>query len=325
MKHLKGYLESIGFFLPQAQKDDILKELSENILSKVEDREAELGRPLNEAEQDAILKSYGSPLVVASRYVPETGGLTFGKQLISPALFPLYLRILLLGLGIALTIQVVLNLTLHLPADTAFSRFLFHAFVQSAAVTFIFVLLQYHLNQNPTQWDVLLNPNALAKPDTKKAPRISRAESIAQIIISLIFISALQGLLAEPLRMFSPFAPAAIWYQLYIPFLLFQVVGLAQATVCLFRPHWVRFYNTIQIGIELGSLVILGILLTVGQWVILLDPTNVPTKLFDVLNFINQYFFYGILCAIVIGVVQLAWRFWNLGKVNENQVTPNQK
>src|SRR5690242_11195162 len=122
MKLLDRYLETIGFFLPQAQKDDILKELSENILSKMEDKEEELGRPLTDGEREGILRGYGSPMAVASRYTPESSGLSFGTQLISPALFTLYRRILLIGLGASLVIFLIVNIALKLPADTAFSR-----------------------------------------------------------------------------------------------------------------------------------------------------------------------------------------------------------
>jgi len=147
MKHLDRYLETIGIFLPKEQKDDILKELSENILSKMEDKEAELGR-----------------------------------QLIGPELFPLYTKVLALNIAIALATAVTLNITLHLPAEGTFSRFIIHAVMQSAAVTFIFALLQSYLNSHPDQWDVL-NPKSPASPSLKQAGRISRLESVLQIII----------------------------------------------------------------------------------------------------------------------------------------------
>ena len=56
MELLDRYLHAVKFWLPKAQQDDIIKELSDNILSQMEDKESELGRPLNEAEQSAILK-----------------------------------------------------------------------------------------------------------------------------------------------------------------------------------------------------------------------------------------------------------------------------
>jgi hypothetical protein len=317
MKQLDRFLETVGFFLPEAQKEDILKELSENILSKMEDKEAELGRPLTEAEQEAVLKSYGSPMAVASRYVPDTGGLTFGKQLIGPALFPLYVKVLLIGLAISGVIQVMLNIALHLPNDTVFSRLVVQALMQSAAVTFVFIMLQSYLTQHPEQqWDLLINGNLPEALAAQKKPRVSRLESVLQIIFLFIFASVLQGFFAQPLTAFAPFGPAPIWYQLYIPFMLFQVVGIAEAMVCILRPDWVKFHNAVQMGIEAGGVVVIGILVAAGQWVVLLNPGAADPRLVELLGNINQYFFYGIVISLIIGMLQLLWRVvqWRKGK-----------
>ncbi len=50
MDLLDRYLQAVKFWLPKNQKQDIIAELSEDIRSQVEDREAELGRKLNESE-----------------------------------------------------------------------------------------------------------------------------------------------------------------------------------------------------------------------------------------------------------------------------------
>jgi hypothetical protein len=315
MKHLDRFLETVGFFLPEAQKGDILKELSENILSKMEDKEAELGRPLTEAEQETVLKSYGSPMAVASRYAPETGGLTFGRQLIGPALFPLYVKVLLIGLAISLVIQVMLNITLHLPNDTVFSRLVMQALMQSAAVTFVFIMLQYYLTQHPEQqWDLLINGNLPEALAAQKKPRVSRFESVLQIIFLFIFASVLQGLFAQPLTAFAPFGPAPIWYQLYIPFMLFLVVGIAEAMVCLFRPDWVKFHAAVQMGIDIGGVIVVGILLAAGRWVVLLNPTGAEPRLVELLGNINQYFYYWIVISLVASLLHLGWKLWQWRK-----------
>src|SRR4249919_1210750 len=78
------YLQAVGFWLPKAQQQDILAELSEDLHSQIEEKETELGRSLNESEMDAILKQRGRPLLVANRYLPQ-------RSLIGPVLFPIYL------------------------------------------------------------------------------------------------------------------------------------------------------------------------------------------------------------------------------------------
>jgi hypothetical protein len=87
MELLDQYLRSVRSCLPAAQRDDIVSELSENIRAQIEDKEGELGRPLNEGELEAILKQHGHPLVVASRYRQDQSSVAFGRQIIGPVLF----------------------------------------------------------------------------------------------------------------------------------------------------------------------------------------------------------------------------------------------
>src|SRR5215469_347243 len=94
MDLIDRYLNAIKPFLPPDQRDDIIAELGANLHDEADEREAALGRPLSEAEIEAIIQAHGHPLAVAGRYQPSQGGFTFGRQLISPTLFPLYLRAL---------------------------------------------------------------------------------------------------------------------------------------------------------------------------------------------------------------------------------------
>jgi hypothetical protein len=83
MELLDRYLQAIKFWLPKAQQDDIIAELSEDIRSQIEERETELARTLTKPELEAILKQRGSPVLVASKYLPQ-------QHLIGPVLFPIY-------------------------------------------------------------------------------------------------------------------------------------------------------------------------------------------------------------------------------------------
>jgi hypothetical protein len=83
MEMIERYLESVKFWLPKGQKDDIIEELSADIDAQVKEREAGLSRELSEAEVELILKQRGRPVVVANRFLPQ-------EQLIGPLLFPVY-------------------------------------------------------------------------------------------------------------------------------------------------------------------------------------------------------------------------------------------
>lgn len=95
MEFYDRYFKTLRLLLPKDQRDDIIRELAEEIRTQVADREAELGRPLSAEEHAAILKPYGHPFVAAARYRPS-------RYLIGPAVFPYYW----------VTLKVVLTLTL---------------------------------------------------------------------------------------------------------------------------------------------------------------------------------------------------------------------
>src|ERR1700674_3429378 len=83
MQLLERYLQAVKFWLPKEQKEDIIAELSEDIRSQIDEKEAELSRKLNEPELESILKQRGRPILVANRFLPQ-------EHLIGPVLFPIY-------------------------------------------------------------------------------------------------------------------------------------------------------------------------------------------------------------------------------------------
>src|SRR6516164_3578858 len=87
MDLIERYLQAVKFWLPEGQQQDILQELSVDIQAEIEEKEAGLGRKLNEDEVADLLKQRGRPLSVAAGYLPQ-------QQLIGPALFPAYVLVL---------------------------------------------------------------------------------------------------------------------------------------------------------------------------------------------------------------------------------------
>ncbi len=159
MELLDRYLKSVRTYLPAAQKDDIIRELSENIRSQIEDKEAELGRPLKEAEIETILKAHGHPLIVAGRYRQDERSFSFGRQLIGPVLFPFYAKVLAFNLGIT-SVVIVFLFTLLVVSGQPVGRIaglpgvlLFQLAIQFAIITAIFVGVDRQLATHPDRWD----------------------------------------------------------------------------------------------------------------------------------------------------------------------------
>jgi hypothetical protein len=114
MTLIEDYLHIVGLLLPKTQRDDIVAELRDTVLTRVEARESELDRPLTEAETEALLREIGHPVVVAARY---RGGV---QHVVGPTLYPYWA----FGVKIAIAIQVVLSAVV----------FLVHAFSGGDAV-----------------------------------------------------------------------------------------------------------------------------------------------------------------------------------------------
>ncbi|PYT89991.1 MAG: hypothetical protein DMG41_05960 [Acidobacteria bacterium] len=119
----------------------------------------ELGRPLTESEQQALLKRRGNPLVLAGRYRQDYRTLAFGRQLIGPVLFPFYVRVLSFNLGLTFAVIAIIFIALGVSGqkvgvNDVLSSCLLQLFIQLGAVTLIFSLIERHLTKNPDRWDL---------------------------------------------------------------------------------------------------------------------------------------------------------------------------
>ena len=72
MDLIEEYLKAVAVLLPRSQRDDIVAELRDMILTRVEAREADLGRSLKPDEVEAVLREIGHPLVVAAKMTRPT-------------------------------------------------------------------------------------------------------------------------------------------------------------------------------------------------------------------------------------------------------------
>lgn len=324
MDLLERYVHAVRSFLPKAQQDDIAKELAANLQSQMDDREEELGRPLTEVEQEAILRQLGHPMIVAGRYQPNQVGLAFGRQLIGPALFPFYLRVLWFNLGITFAVFVIVLIALALigspiSADGWKNTILLQICLQFGSVTTIFALVNYYL---PTMsWNALRPPSLhpTLRQDLPQVPRqqqsVPRLESIAQIVALVILLFSLRLLFNNPDVLFGSAADTyqigPVWQQVIIPTLAIYAVFIAQAVVNLFRPDWGRFRLIMRLIADMIFLGIVVYLLQAHQWIMLIRPGSAIST---PLSTINQYIVYG-LWTMVIGIsVSLLITIWRVAR-----------
>src|SRR5215470_16592572 len=248
MPPLDRYLSNLAKLLPVAQRDDILRELSEDIYSEIEDKESKLGRPLSEAEQIELLKHRGNPLQVAAGYTRNQGTFAFGPQIIGPVLFPFYVRVLTFNLGLTFLIVGAIFAAISLSGQPIhfselFGSVLLQLVIQLTAVTVIFALVEKHLSRQPHEWNKedferALNTaigKRIQEKIHKKTREVPRFDSISILIACGVALLWMQSLWAQPFFIFGPVATqitfAPVWHRAYLPIVFIMLVAIVRAAI----------------------------------------------------------------------------------------------
>ncbi len=280
MDLLDRYLQAVRFWLPRRVQDDIGRELAEDIRSEIEEKEAQLGRPLAEPDLEAILLRRGSPIAVATRYLPS-------QSLIGPLLLPLHrfvLRVVLLWVLLPLWILLAgpsLAGSAH-PWKTALA--VLGPCVQSVVFAFGMITLVFAVLER-------VQPDYLARKawDPRKLPavrspdrdRLSRTGSAFEVIFNGWFLLWWAGLLhmpflGIPLDTRVHLVPAPIWQTLYWPVLVATASIAALGAVNLVRPWWTPARAAVRLANQVATIGLAGWLLHAGRWIGVDAPTLPP-------------------------------------------------
>jgi hypothetical protein len=307
MDLLNRYLHSVKFFLPQKEQDDIVRELSENLISQIEDRQEELGRPLTEDEVADILRRHGHPMVVAARYRPR-------QQLIGPLFFPIYLFSLKLGLLVSLLITAILavidGVLQNDPVHSAVGGLL--AYPGRAMMVFGWTTLGFAA-LDKAQAHVRLKHDW----DPRKLPRvvnheyrISRPRTLCELCFTCALLVWLLLLPRMPFLVLGPTAsvlePAAIWPLAYGAMVLLGIATAALHAVNFVRPYWTKARSLSRVGIHAASVLIFAVLLRGDDWFLPVSTgtawNGVPVE--RVASIINASFQIGFFVAAIISAIE---------------------
>ena len=235
MELLDRYLQAIEFWLPKRQKQDIIAELSEDLRSQIEEKEAELGRKPGDGEVEAILKRCGPPFAVASRYQPQ-------RYLIGPALFPVY-RFVLAAVLLACVVPRVLLWLGFLIADPGYRGLFDMENLWTTVLYFaFFTTLGFAIAErsgvnfgNLGSW----NPRSL--PPVRDQNRIPISSSLIEIAVGAVFPVWFAAKLwpRDVIDLYGArLALAPVWRALFWGFMIVGLINLALAGTNLLRPHW---------------------------------------------------------------------------------------
>jgi len=336
MDLVDSYVRAVAKALPEEQREDISRELSEDIRSEMEDRQRELGRDLTTAEQESLLKQRGNPLILAARYRQDQQSLTIGRELIGPVLFPFYVKVLSFNLGLTLVVIGAIFLALSASGEklgfsNIVSTCLLQLFIQLGIVTLIFSFVQKHLTKHPERWhlkgmsggmalDLNIERDIVSRarnPRKGWGPEVSRFESISIIVACGVAIAWITGVQNYPFLILGPAAVflklAPVWYQVYFPILLLTVAEVVRAIINLVRPDWVLFRLIWRVLVQAGGLAVAYALLRAGTWVVAMGgAANPPADYQNAVQIVNQVLHWGLVFTVIFSVGMLVFRIVDL-------------
>ena len=268
MELLERYLQAVRGYLLRSRRDDIVKELGDNILAEMEDRSAELGRGLTEAEQAAIIKQHGHPLVAAAPYrkLPL-------QQLIGPTLFPLYWFALQAMLFFVFAFHLVLAVVLALSNHSvlrgvagAWGSFWLWILSGMGGLTITFGLVEYFGGGKIAFTDTF---DPLELPELKSTALRYKAQ--VELFLGAIFLIGWPIFLHLPLTGLTASIPvrlAPAWRHFEIPMLLAVALGMAAAFATMFRPQYPRLRTMLRLASDVLGVVTLYFFLMTREFVI---------------------------------------------------------
>ena len=340
MQLLDRYLTAVKFWLPKKQREDIAAELAANLQSEIDDRVAELGRPLTDDEIAQLLKQHGSPILVASRYQQENRTVTFGRQIIGPLLFPFYwtaMKVTLVLLLIPATVPALV-LSPHLNPAREIAQVLCRTMALTLPalflVTVIFALIdaglrKFHLLE---KWQSDWDPRTLPSP-AHQAKQVRRSSSIAGIIIQSLFIlwwwnhGSIPFLVLNDSGARIHFAP--VLTALHLPILIIAFIHLAQHWINLAEPDWRWLPPATGMITSVIALVVLYPLLGSSPVISISEANGFPIKPAEAAQIQNiiaiglTWLWIGIIVGGAIYAWRLIWILWQMLPRTSSGATKN--
>jgi hypothetical protein len=316
------YLNAVKFWLPGKQQKDILAELAEDLHSQIEERESALGHPLEEAELVALLKQRGSPMRVASGFIPQ-------HRLINPAMLPLYrmvLKIVLLPvlapLFAIVFIAPVFDSARPGPALLSFLGEAVRAlFFVIGMVTTIFALLdRYH-----TKWVDNWDPRKLPRvpPAHQQMQWYNDFAGFALGMAAFVFWGVLMW--HRSAFAFTPnfrIVMGTIWGQLYWVILGLTLARALVDLYCFVRRGWTRGQSWSRLALDVAGMLLAAVALRAGNWVDISVANVVPAEVVRLVSLVNSTVQISLICAVIIPVFDVVKQLRLLLRAKNGRSTP---
>ncbi len=324
MDLLDRYLAAVAALLPKDQRDDIIAELRDLLLNQMEEKEAQAGRPLTDAEREAVLRAFGHPIAVAGRYGPS-------RALIGPELYPFYMfavKGLLILAAVVTAIPLVISIIIGGEDPSGgIGRFL-SGFITSAmtligAATIVGAGIErgWIPLGKVLDWKVADLPRLDARAGRGAGPKAgaikSRAEAAFELAVLVLFILWWTGLAPPPWSVVAGehgvfLTGAPIWSMLHWPVLALAVAQAMAALTTLVRPDWARVRAALDILGDLGGLALAVVLWRAGRMVEVSGAD--PAAVAGLQAALDLSFHYTAAVMAVVCLGKLAFSLWRLAR-----------
>ena len=327
MELLDRYLQAVRKHLPWQRQDDIIAELRANLESQLDEKQAELGRPLTLAEAEAWIRQLGSPVHMASHYLPQ-------QYLIGPAIYPVYLYVLRLASMWAIGIYIVVStitIVLGTPSASAVAMAagrLPSILIQTAGwITLVFAAIEFAATRYPEKCPPIAgfyakwSPGDLPPLDPAQVQgrkRRTYAQAVTEVIFGFVILAWLLLVPEYPFLMFgpgvayihaSPFHPAPIWMTAFWWIVALNVIQLGWKCIDLLSGAWQR-KNRVQL-ILFKAFGLIPVLLLVNApdhvYAFLKHPDTDLSRYGQALGSFNNGIHMALLLVAAIVALQLAW------------------
>lgn len=303
MELIDRYLQSVKWMLPRKNREDVLRELNDEVLSRVEEKQDALGHTLTEDEQVVVLKQMGHPMLVASRYRTQ-------RYLINPTIFTIYwmvLRLVLAVVFVAMAVAAVavaasgqdLGKALGIIFQYPFAALQVFAWV--TAVFFVLEIIQVKFDFF-SKWD----PRTLPKL-SKTKPKHSMIESlVGLILVAILGVWWLVGL-KHQFWIFGPgvfmmrFGP--VWQTIYPIFVVLVVFSIVRSGIDVVRPGWERGRTWFRLIYRALNLLVLYFLYNAMD-LFVPGPAS-PAGMNDVIRGLNIGMHVGVAVVAFITILQM--------------------
>jgi len=300
MELVERYVQAVKQYLPEGQQNDIARELAENIRAQMDDQAEAAGRPLTEAEQEAVLKQMGNPAVVAGRYQTDPKRLAFGRELIGPALFPIYTKILVISLSLMVLGNFLAAGLMGQSLSAALPTVVLYVLVQFAVITGIFIAVQAHLTRYPDLWDPRHPDTPVMPPKDERL--VSRLESLFEVLVILAVLIVVRAFPANAPAVVAAMGLETVWVLGYWSLFGLTLASLVPPILTFFFPTWSLFQAAARVVIGVLWIAVLVFVILAGPWVTGAQPTTEVALLAQV---VNRWLPWGLGLMAVISVFEL--------------------